>query len=480
MIVRNESANLPACLESAADLVDEIVVVDTGSTDDTREIATHPGARVYEFPWCDDFAAARNESLRRANGDWILWLDADDRVPMRGRAGLKELIRDLPDENVAFLMDILCPGPDGGPMLQGVHPRLFRRREDIRWVGRVHEQIASAVMASGGTLRKVPLAIVHLGYMHGGNRRDKLERNLRLIDLQMETSGMDVAAMMARAGTLVGLERGAEALVALNLCASLQPPPPMAREAAALEVEAWVLEDGLHEALAAARSGLARFPRDTSLQFQEAALLAALGELEEAETCLLAQLIVGEEHAGQASADRTIAAFRAQHLLAEVLLERGRADLAEPHASAVVRTRSGYGQGWITLAEALASQGKWAEVARVRSHVETTLQSPFGSALVQVWCHLARGETASALAVLDAARTAGTSVERRFVSKVRARVLLSAGDRGDELRAAVRAILAEDRLCLRTRAIARALAGGGRPRWCPRDPVDSGLTARVL
>src|SRR5438132_14215088 len=80
MIVKNEEANLAECLSPVRSLVDEIVVVDTGSTDRTREVAAAWGARIFEFPWCDDFSAARNECLRHARGDWVLSLDADDRV----------------------------------------------------------------------------------------------------------------------------------------------------------------------------------------------------------------------------------------------------------------------------------------------------------------------------------------------------------------------------------------------------------------
>ena len=91
MIVRNEAERLPGCLESVADLVDEIVIVDTGSTDATKAVAARFGAKVkiFDFAWCDDFAAARNESLRRAGGDWVLWLDADDRVSPIGPAFAK-------------------------------------------------------------------------------------------------------------------------------------------------------------------------------------------------------------------------------------------------------------------------------------------------------------------------------------------------------------------------------------------------------
>ena len=90
MIVKNEEANLEACLRPVCGLVDEIVVVDTGSSDRTREIASDLGARVFDFPWCDDFSAARNESQRYARGEWVFWLDADDRVD---EANVKKLER---------------------------------------------------------------------------------------------------------------------------------------------------------------------------------------------------------------------------------------------------------------------------------------------------------------------------------------------------------------------------------------------------
>jgi glycosyltransferase involved in cell wall biosynthesis len=94
-MARNEEAKLPACLQSAVDLVDEAIVVDTGSTDRTKEIAAGFGAKVFDFPWCDDFASGRNECIRHATGDFIFWMDADERVDQANREKLKALFDSL-------------------------------------------------------------------------------------------------------------------------------------------------------------------------------------------------------------------------------------------------------------------------------------------------------------------------------------------------------------------------------------------------
>ena len=98
MIVKNESQNLAACLQSVREAVDEIIVIDTGSTDNTRDIAQSAGARVFDFTWCDDFSAARNESIRHARGRYILWLDADDRLDPVEVQKLKQFKASLPDK----------------------------------------------------------------------------------------------------------------------------------------------------------------------------------------------------------------------------------------------------------------------------------------------------------------------------------------------------------------------------------------------
>ena len=109
MIARNEALTLPRCLTSVAGLVDEIIVVDTGSSDNTRTVAQELGAQVHDFAWVDDFAAARNESLRHASGDWIFWLDGDEHLDADNRAKLRTLLDGLTDENAAYLMTQRSP-----------------------------------------------------------------------------------------------------------------------------------------------------------------------------------------------------------------------------------------------------------------------------------------------------------------------------------------------------------------------------------
>jgi glycosyltransferase involved in cell wall biosynthesis len=153
LIARNEADNLPTCLASVQNLADEVVVVNTGSTDDTRAVAAALGARIFDFPWCDSFAAARTEALRHARGRWILWLDADESFDQPNRDKLRALLAGLrDDDNTAFVMQQCPTSPNGAATLVG-QVRLFRNLPDLRWDYRVHEQILPAPRRAGQSVR---------------------------------------------------------------------------------------------------------------------------------------------------------------------------------------------------------------------------------------------------------------------------------------------------------------------------------------
>jgi GT2 family glycosyltransferase len=217
MIVKNEEHNLPACLESVAGLVDEMVIVDTGSTDATRAIAESHGARVFDFPWVDNFAAARNESLRYAKGEWIFWMDADDRLEETSRPHLQKLFADLRPGKMAFSMKCLCvPDPSHPSPTVVDHIRLFPNQPNIRWHYRVHEQILPSIRRDGGSVCFTPVVIRHVGYQDPALRRRKLERDLRLLELDHQDEPGEPFTLFNLGCVYQELGKSAEALAYLR------------------------------------------------------------------------------------------------------------------------------------------------------------------------------------------------------------------------------------------------------------------------
>ncbi|MFB5762033.1 glycosyltransferase family 2 protein [Paenibacillus medicaginis] len=143
MIVRNEEKYLPKCLSSVQRIVDEIIIVDTGSTDDTVAIAKAFGAKVIEMPWQDSFAAARNRSFDEATGDWILWLDADEEMDVNEADKLKELLtRDaVREQRIEGIQFVFYNYVDVGGVESILLHRMVRNRPQYRFEERVHEQI---------------------------------------------------------------------------------------------------------------------------------------------------------------------------------------------------------------------------------------------------------------------------------------------------------------------------------------------------
>lgn len=142
MIVKNEAAVLARCLESAAGLVDEIIVVDTGSTDETKSIAAAFTEQVYDFTWVQDFSAARNFAFSKASMDYCLWLDADDVLLDRDREGFLDLKRSLPPETDVVMMRYnIAFDAAGNPTFSYYRERLVRNLHRPLWEGAVHEVI---------------------------------------------------------------------------------------------------------------------------------------------------------------------------------------------------------------------------------------------------------------------------------------------------------------------------------------------------
>jgi glycosyltransferase involved in cell wall biosynthesis len=189
MIVRDEQQNLSECLPGIARLFDEIIVVDTGSTDATKEVARKHGATVVHFPWKDDFSAARNETPRHATGDYIFWLDADDRIDADNAKRLRTLFASLDGGLQGYMMTTVCSLPHrGSEPLNLSHLRLFRASPEVGWRHRIHEQILSSVQQLGYGIFETEIAIHHTGYKGSALWHRKLNRDLRLCRLEYAES----------------------------------------------------------------------------------------------------------------------------------------------------------------------------------------------------------------------------------------------------------------------------------------------------
>jgi len=142
MIVKNEQKTLGRCLESVQGIPDEIVIVDTGSEDSTKEIAQKFTSRVLDFEWIDDFAAARNFSFEHATMDYILWLDSDDVLLPADRAALLELKKTLHPDIDAVSMGYNVSFDENNNLTSSSRRlRLVRRTSNFVWVGVVHEAL---------------------------------------------------------------------------------------------------------------------------------------------------------------------------------------------------------------------------------------------------------------------------------------------------------------------------------------------------
>ena len=332
MIVRNEEHNLGDCLASVRDLVDRAVVIDTGSTDSTREIAKSFGCVVGEFPWIDHFAAARNAALDAATGDYAFWMDADDRLDEENRVKLKALLANLPRGNAAFVMKCLCVGAGVGTGAAATavdHVRLFRLHPAHRWTYRVHEQILPALRATEAAVDWSDVCVRHVGYVDPAVRRKKLDRDLRLLKLDAAEKPGDPFTLF-NLGSVhheVGDVRAAADALEKSLAGS-HPRDSIVRKTYALLARCRYQGGDRKAAEAVCRQGRTHYPDDAELVFLAAGYAREAGDFGAAEG-LYRKLIDGTEGPHFASVDTSLRAVKGRHNLAVMLLDQNRLSEAE-------------------------------------------------------------------------------------------------------------------------------------------------------
>lgn len=185
MIVKNEEEVLGRALGCLKEIADEIIIVDTGSSDKTKEIAKKFTDKIYDFTWCDDFAKARNYSFSKATKEYIMWLDADDVILEGDRQKLIKLKEEINPENVDMIMLKYNIGMDknNNPTLSYYRERILKRSKNYEWISPIHE----VIVPSGNIIYK------DIAITHRKNKKSDPTRNIRIFK-KMQKEGLKLDA----------------------------------------------------------------------------------------------------------------------------------------------------------------------------------------------------------------------------------------------------------------------------------------------
>ncbi len=282
LIVRNEAGFVAGCLESVSQFVSEIVIVDTGSTDDTLEICKKFDVKLFHHPWVGDFSAARNVGLEKATCDWILYIDADERLSVPPNSIVGEQLR---QPNNISLEVLFRPRVEFTPYRE---VRLFRRMDAIRFQGRIHEtvhpHIRSLVDTGKFDVLDCDVEIQHLGYE--GDLAHKHERNLPLLQQAVKENPARVYLWCNLGETLLAVNQPQAAVVALKEAIRLsrlsirgQKQHADGAQAAILLIH-HLLESDAEAALDLCQENRKGHPNNKALELLEATARFKLGEAE--------------------------------------------------------------------------------------------------------------------------------------------------------------------------------------------------------
>jgi GT2 family glycosyltransferase/thioredoxin-like negative regulator of GroEL len=442
MIVRDEEHNLGACLAGFAPLVDEVVVVDTGSADRTRDVARAHGAKVFEFPWVDDFAAARNAALGHATGDYAFWADADDRVDGDNARALRDLFAGLSAADPrAWVVKCRCPGGRPGAAATVVdHVRVFPLRPDVRWTYRVHEQVLPALRAAGVPVDWSAATVEHVGYVDPAVRRRKLARDTRLLERELADRPGDPFALFNLGSVYheLGDVARAEPLLAESLRRS-HPADSIVRKLYALVAQCRWRAGRPGDALGAVAEGRGHYPDDAELLYLEGTFRDAAGDAAGAEAALR-RLVGGAEGAHFASVDGSLRAVRGRARLGWVLHRKGDAAGAAAEWRAAAAADPHHAPAWEGLGEVALAAGAWADAEAAAAACAPA--DPAAAAVLRARALAGRGDPGAARAVLEAAAAAdpGDVRPREALSHV----LLKSGAAPAAAEAALRDVLRLD------------------------------------
>jgi tetratricopeptide (TPR) repeat protein len=249
MIIKDEEKYLSRCLASIKPIVDEMIVVDTGSTDRSKDIATCLGAQVYDYEWENDFAAARNFSISKASGEWILIMDGDEVISPLDYDAFKKIVAKKPKAPVAYSITTRnyskVPNIVGWVPNDGQYPdeeatfgwlpsekvRLFYGKDQIRFEGAVHEMVDPLLKRNGIEIKKCRIPVHHYGRLDQEKLGRKGETYFDIGQKKLSEMGEDVRALWELAIQATVLEKNQQALELWQRLLALNPNPKLAANA---------------------------------------------------------------------------------------------------------------------------------------------------------------------------------------------------------------------------------------------------------
>ncbi|MGN8826630.1 glycosyltransferase [Paenibacillus barengoltzii] len=290
MIVKNEGDCIGRCLNSVKHAVDEMIIVDTGSSDDTIDICRSAGAAVYSYEWNDDFASARNYGLERATGDWIIWLDADEEVDEADADKLREMLSGTEADLFSIqLINYYGKQADDYHVLQMAHPRMFRNRMGFRFVNPIHETLNITEVLTTPELQKrmvlAPIKVRHYGYLDEiVDAKQKGDRNLSLLFKQVSIEDKNpwlyyhIASEYYRLKQYQHSFQYVNRAIVLFLSEGMTPPSLLYK----LKYSILLSLGSFHGAYPAIEKAICLYPDYVDLHFYKGLLLHFLGKTEKA------------------------------------------------------------------------------------------------------------------------------------------------------------------------------------------------------
>lgn len=298
MIVKDEESNIRRCLESVKDAVDEIIIVDTGSTDRTKELCKKYTDKIFDFVWEDNFAQARNFSIEKASSDWILWMDADTELRIKEKEHLKDCL-EKENRTVYSVRMLHVYGEEAAAKRQyytSYNYLLFRNRSDLHFQGAIHEKLIFDLdKVEAGICRN--LEVLHYGYSEYG-MTGKAIRNLQLLVKEKEADNKDpwidyhFAAEFYRLNDIEGALRILDQAIAKFLLQGILPPALVYR----LKYEILLHSGRIENAYQGMEKVIELYPDYVELHFLRGVILYQMEEYERAIKAFTYCIILGEEH----------------------------------------------------------------------------------------------------------------------------------------------------------------------------------------